>query len=282
MAHGWQTASDLAPHLFDSCVNQINQYYGVPVNGDSLLGYQVPRSGSSYAGLNVYFDNVSDIREYLRFTLTNSLQINKRYCLSFYVNLNNTSRYSIDAIGAYFTSDSTIYCSSIPCRLNLVPQVSNTPGNILNDTLGWIKVSGCFTAGENIKYLIIGNFLPDSLVQKDTNRFVPTWDYSTYYYLDDVSLELDTLMSVNESRDRKPEIQVLPNPARDEVFLSATKPVSIEKIEFSNLYGTKVFIYYSPTIHSTFDLSFLAAGCYSYKIFLTNMEVVIGKILRIN
>ena len=43
------------PELFNSCAT-LSSIVSVPVNADSMLGYQWPHSGNGYAGINVYQD----------------------------------------------------------------------------------------------------------------------------------------------------------------------------------------------------------------------------------
>jgi gliding motility-associated-like protein len=237
----WQAGSPIWPKVFDTCDYTLNKYFGVPVNLDSSLGYQLPRNGKAYAGINVFY-TMPLVREYLKYEFQNRLIKDKEYCLTFYVNLTNYSRFAIANIGAYFT-DSSLYCNSIPCILDYKPQVFNPPTNIISDTVEWTKISGCFTALGNEKYMLIGNFTQDSLVNKDTSRYIPSFDWSTFYYIDDVSLYSveDTMPSTNDSVEL-----VMPNvfsPNKDginDVFVAKSENINKFKCKIYSRYGLLV------------------------------------------
>ena len=110
-----------------------------------------------------------------------------------YLNLNNESKYTSDKVGMYFTNTPYACNQAMPTPqvippLNVTPQIVNTAGNFITDTLNWMKVSGSFTATGNEQYLTIGNFANDV----STNTVVVNASAGVtivYFYIDDVSLE---------------------------------------------------------------------------------------------
>ena len=71
------------PLLFDTCA--FSSSVNVPVNLDSLLGYQWPHSGNAYAGFNLFVTGIT-AREYLVYPINGELTAGKNYCLKFYLN----------------------------------------------------------------------------------------------------------------------------------------------------------------------------------------------------
>lgn len=168
------------PDYFNSC-NTDTISFSTPKNG---FTYQLPKSGVAYAGLSLY-SYIKNLREYIATKLKYPLTINNKYCSKFYVAFGATS-HALDLIGVYFSIDSIVCINNINL-FNNTPQVCNPNGNILIDTLNWMKISGSFIATGGEKYLYIGDFYPDSL-----NTIVPfNLNYPntiSYYFIDDVSV----------------------------------------------------------------------------------------------
>ena len=162
LAPPWQCANtQSSPYYFNSCAPQ-SSCCGMPVQFS--VGYQYPNWGNGLVAFAAYSFTHPNVREYLRYPLSNTLKSGTTYCLTFYVNLFNESHDAIDAIGAYFT-DSALICPTLFCLLNYPAQVNNAAGNILSDTLGWMQITGCFTAQCNENYMLIGNFKTDAQTQ---------------------------------------------------------------------------------------------------------------------
>ncbi len=262
----WKLASALPAKLFTTN-SAFNPYFSVPVNLDSSLGYQIPRTGDAYAGFNAYW-NDTIYREYLGYPLVNELVSGKTYCLTFYVSLLNYSRYGIDGIGAYFSNDS-LYCPTQFCLLNYTPQVSNPTRNIILDTLGWTEIRGCFTASGGEKYMTIGNFKPDSLTQRDTNRYVPSANWSTFYYIDDVSLYEDTTFGVQEHAAEN-YFSISPNPAQNTIRIQSNIGSELINLQLFNELGELVYEKRNSYSNEVITIPDIANGTYICKIFLNS------------
>ena len=151
-------------------------------------GYQYPRTGDAYAGIHIY-SWTNNLREYIAQRLAEPLKPNYDYSLGFYISYNNSS-FALDLLGAAIVTD-TFVCDHVtapcPSLLNFTPQVCNPCGNVLMDTLNWVKISGTFHATGGERFLIIGDFFPDSL-----NTIFPwNWPWTNkiaYYLIDDVFL----------------------------------------------------------------------------------------------
>jgi hypothetical protein len=184
--YGWYSFS--SGDIYSPCFGEIDTYSGVPQN---YLGFQYPHSGNNYAGVQTLTYTGGDFRDYITGYLKDSLKLNKKHCVSFYVSLVDTLNTACNSFGVALTS-------SIPTTgfgqglFSLTPQIQNQPSsNPLTDRINWTEIKGSFIANGNEKYVTIGNFLPNFL--SDTTRLIyPLVElpglppYTSYIYLDDV------------------------------------------------------------------------------------------------
>lgn len=178
LAYPWVDPTTSGTDFFDSCSSGV----GVPSNP---AGYQFAMEGWGYAGFNAYVSSFQ-YRTYLQVKLDSPLIAGQAYCLSFYVSLADTCNYATDAIGACLSQNS-LTCSPAGCLLNYTPQIQNTQGNILGDTLNWILISGVYNAAGGEEYLTIGNFKADTVTTYVAVNSIPN-QFHSYYYVDLVSL----------------------------------------------------------------------------------------------
>ncbi len=184
LATGWDTlkaGGGASPSYYNSC--DLTNSYSMPYNNQS---FQYAHSGSGYSIIVMYYNLQPNAREYLQNKLIKKLISNKLYCVTFYINLTNYSTCGIDQIGAYFDDGSVYapYVSVVPGNLN--PQVKNTTGVYVTDTLNWTKIQGTFIANGTEEYITIGNFKNDLL----TNTFSLSTNIGQHatYYIDDISV----------------------------------------------------------------------------------------------
>jgi gliding motility-associated-like protein len=180
----WHNPTDCSPDYYNECAPTI----GCNVPNVANSGYQYARTGNALCGFYGYDSLNMDAREYIQGELTDTLQFSKKYCVSFYVNLMEFSRYGITNLGAYFSSsliNMNVSCKNLP----FIPQIENIVSNQLIDTMGWTLISGEFVASGTEKYITIGNFRDNN----NTNiiLFNPTPIMTAavaYYLIDDVSV----------------------------------------------------------------------------------------------
>ena len=166
---------------------------GTPANH---FGTQIPRTGNAYAGGFMFMINHNTPNheaayhiEYIEAQLTTPMIAGHKYYASFWVSLgdgvgNSYNGYIIDQLGAYFGSG-YVDSPAMQSVLNFTPQVENPIGNWLSDTLGWMQISGTFTASGGENNIVIGSFA--SLSEQNALRRNPSnRDSTTYYYIDDV------------------------------------------------------------------------------------------------
>ena len=175
----WYAATCASPDIMTTCSNHTNTT--IP---NVLFGHQYARTGNNFAAFGFY----NSWYEYLGVRLTQPLVAGTVYNVSFYASCANGVDKATDALGIYF-SQTEIKCISgfSGPVLNYTPQVVQTPGVFLNDTLGWQQVSGSFTAQGGEEYIVIGYFKPwNSADFQSINNLTGT---RCYYYVDDFSVE---------------------------------------------------------------------------------------------
>ena len=156
---------------------------GVPYNA---MGNQVANTGIAYAGI-IPYSSAPDYREYLQAPLNSPLVANATYTFSFRVSLADTCGLAIDRLGAYF-SVGAIGPLIQNTTLLVTPQVESPAGGFLTDKTGWTPISGTFVAAGGETHVIIGSFRDDA--NTNTTAVTGTWPGGTYYYVDDVSVEV--------------------------------------------------------------------------------------------
>jgi gliding motility-associated-like protein len=181
-ASGWFNGCSWNPDYYNSCAIINNPTFGTPIS--QANNFQVPKTGDAYAGIHIYSGN-NNFREYIAIKMSDSLIKNHKYCAKFYTSFGATS-HALDLMGVYFSTDSLI-CNNNGTLFNKTPQICNPYGNVLIDTLNWMKISGSFISTGDEKYLYIGDFYPDS--QNTIVSFNLNFPNTIcYYYIDDVSL----------------------------------------------------------------------------------------------
>jgi hypothetical protein len=260
-------------YYFHPCSPFFFLYFNVPRNLTDTTGYQWPYFGNAYSGINVFYNQASNNRNYLQVKLNDTLIANRKYCVEFYVNLCNNSFYGTDVIGACLTSD-TLNCAvpSFSCLINAVPQIVSPPGIPIIDTLNWTKISGSFTAIGNEAYITIGNFSPDTSLTLGVNNAV--LQNSSFYYIDDVSVYVCDSSSAINDLVKQQELNVFPNPANNLITVSNSK--LIDELCLLDVSG-KVVLQQKQV--KVIDVSELVNGLYMLRCKFQDGEVLYKKIV---
>jgi hypothetical protein len=189
----------------------------------SSYTYQWPRHGNNFLLSSLFIQpNSNSTRGYPRNKLKQQLQGGKTYCVKFYCNITNQSTYGVDAIGAFFGDESTDTISRCNKPISyLNPQIQNTVGNIISDTLNWVLISGTFMATGNEKFMILGNFKSDvatnSVLINPTNLPI----IATEILYDDVSC-----IDIDLPAYAGPDLWCIPG---DSVFIGRQPDVGIDE-----------------------------------------------------
>ena len=196
LAASWDNASNniegdscSSPDLFSDC----NLIFGNPAPTNmpnSVLGYQVSRTGTRHAGI-ITHEALSEYREYIQGRTTTPLVAGQSYCVSMYVSLGNDVLYATNNMGIYFgnvpyerdpcpgTSNSGIY---------VTPQL-NYDCAAITDTSNWVRLEWSYVASGGEQYFMIGNFFNNSNTIVANNPGGTFINPYAYYYIDDVSIE---------------------------------------------------------------------------------------------
>lgn len=266
------------PDYFNNCNSGSA---GVPNNG---FGNEPARTGVAYAGF--YTMNLPWTKglEYIEVQLKDTLEMEKKYLVSFYVCLAEVMGYATNKIGAYFSD--TAIVNSCDTLLPYTPQVQNTAANPLTSKNGWTLVSDTLIAEGGEKYMIIGNFNP--LVQSDTIYVGGgTWGNTccSYYYIDDVSVTLiDTTISINETDKINIKASVFPNPANEEVTIIFTNETAENTVfELYDILGNKVFDkkIESNIKQENLSISQIPQGVYLYRLRENDKLIATDKLIII-
>lgn len=257
----WYSPTENTPDLYNECSNLNNS---VP---NTFCGFQYPRTGKGFAGFAWDYAGNCD---YFTGKFSSPLANGKKYCVEFYVNLADYSFYAFDRIGAYISTDSLHFSGGAYGYLHFIPQVENPAGNIITDTVNWTLISGEYIATGGEKFITIGNFRPDSLVQYI--KFDTTINsYYPYYYLDDVSVILcDTdSVGINEKMDNKGNFSIYPNPVMDYISIELLNTAGINEkmiISVYDIQGQLLIQQDIKQINTRVDVSMLAKGVYIAKV----------------
>jgi hypothetical protein len=180
-ARGWISPNNGTPDYFNDCSASFD--FGTEFN---KKGGQIPYSGHGYGGIQINNLHKNLYYEYLETELTSPLQSGMLYCFKMYVSLGN-SDCAVKELGVVISQNAIKSAELGKFNLPFIRLVSE---NSLTDTLSWTCVKGIYTARGNEKFVTFGFFgsEEDFVRQKMNPKFDSTF-YSSYYFIDDVSLE---------------------------------------------------------------------------------------------
>jgi len=235
-ATNWHTSVN-TPDYYHACNNNgpINPgMVGVPY---SARGYQPARTGNAFAGEVNYWTAQTDYRETFFAQLLTPLTAGVLYNVGMYVIMNeDNAMWAVDGrLGIYFSVNPINPLTPFI----YTPQISNPPGNVLNDTLNWTEISGTFAATGGEQYITIGSFIHDS--QLTIINRGGTYPF-TSYAIDDVWLIPDSLVGISEDLPslEGDGIVLSPNPANDFVKISFKKNPADGIITIFDLTGREI------------------------------------------
>jgi len=187
------------PKCLPDYVNACSMWAAASVPSNNKF-YQYPRHGNGMMEITMFYDYGVPgyvLRDYLQQKFLSSLVAGQSYCVTFYVNMANSS-YAINGIGAYFDNgliDTTSHCDTP--QTQYTPQVLET--GIISDTVNWVKVQGSFIANGTEKFMTIGNFWDTA----HTSKIHYGSGHFGLYLIDDVSV-----IPSNAVADAGPDVSI--------------------------------------------------------------------------
>ena len=189
---GWYAPTLATPDYFNACASWP---VSVPNN---TMGDRTPYSGDGYCGLLIEYCfhpngtcSYGWWIEYIQSEITSELQPGYEYVFSCQISLTNKlfAQIAYSKFGALFTSYPVSRADGKPFEDN--PNLFNGSSNFLIDT-NWVEISGVFIAQGGEKFITLGFFVdtlnPDTLARPENTDEVADWFYSSYYFIDNVSL----------------------------------------------------------------------------------------------
>ncbi len=258
------------PDQFNSCAISPDDDMDVPQN---FSGYQNPLDGEGYAGIFAAYPwpDYPDYREYIEVKLINPLLAGVTYHVNFFVSLGDSSIYSTDDIGLYFSVDS-LY-SDTSYILDVVPQIEQLSGNFLSNKSTWTKISGSYIASGGEVFLTIGNFKRNNLT--DTlfvDGVTDPDEFGAYYFIDQVCVSSDSLACgfysevIENSSLNFSEISLTPNPSSDHISVKVQPIISNLQFVLLDLTGRVLVEQTLNYQDNSIDLESQTQGIYVVKL----------------
>ena len=195
---GWENAGGGTPDFI--CTESKQECYASTnsMHWDSY-GAEQPHGGKGM-GMIMTSGHNGSYREYLGVTLTRPLVKGTQYYAEFYVTLGDYCGVATNNLGMLFRTGT--FSSVSDYIITGSPQVNTTV--VIDQTKGWYKVSGTFTAADNYTHVIIGNFF----TQQETKvKIMPKAESYTSphtyrdgmaaYYIDDFLLKSADILAVS-------------------------------------------------------------------------------------
>jgi OOP family OmpA-OmpF porin len=275
-------SSGITPDFFSICSNSIIDF-SVPSN---IVGYQLPHHGNAYAGFFAGTKGSINGREYLSVELLDSLRLDRKYLLRFYVSLADSSTAGLSTLGIhlssekFFSANGFIYDSS---------HIQKTLKPAVVDNNMWIELSDTIKASGGEKFITIGNFVPDSLIDYYILDSTQDIFYGlAYYYIDDVlvvdvdSLEfLTTDVKTPKEEILTTKVQVFPNPMQEYVSIKVTNAqLNGAELIITDLLGRTVAKQTLLQELTTFSTQGWANGMYVWSLVEDGRLVRSGKLVK--
>lgn len=183
----WYKPTNFSTDFFNSCyVPPSTWSVDVP---DNFVGFQETVTGEGYAGIVTYVGGGNTWKEYLQVLLTEPLIAGECYEVEMFSSLAEASDWGNNGLG--------IYLSDTPPPLAPDGHIYLTPqfyhSDVQLDTENWVSLNGAYTATGGEQYLTIGLFFEYGTF--DVEPLIPPGLFQNiaYYYIEDVSVELNTI-----------------------------------------------------------------------------------------
>ena len=207
MVEDWDAYTLERPDYFEA--GNIMPEIGIPSN---VYGFQDAHSGSHYAGINAFSYDPKNFRSYIYTELREPLVKGKMYCVKYFVSLAENSKFAVANLGVYFYKRN-VEEFEIKQNVYYEAQVKNNMQKVLKNTRAWEVVCNVYTAIGKEKYMVLGNFDPNSETVYEKLPAPPGLKtpqiQMAYYYIEDISvLAIDNYSQCNCSakKERGPDV----------------------------------------------------------------------------
>lgn len=157
-------------------------------------GTQAPQSGKGFTGISTFMYNstqANEVREYIQLELKDTLNKGGIYHFEMFLSLADKWHIAINNLGVYFSNE--LLQQKNAEVVTVRPDIVSS--EFFRNKLGWDKYTGDYIAKGGEKYIVIGNFNIYKNVQTKGVDSGPTNDNYVYYFIDNVSLKLNTKLS---------------------------------------------------------------------------------------
>lgn len=207
----WNSPTNGTPDIHSTLIqNNCPLFHPNSTYFGCVNGSQMPHSGNIFAG---YYPRCADFtitgyREYLQVRLTSPMVPGTVYAVELYVSLGDNSHYATNNFGIGFSTSYTFVNTQF--ALGYTPRKNFT--QVITDTINWVQLKDTILAIQPYEYIIIGNFFNDANTTMISVDSTACFD-RTYYYVDDVSIYVDSTVSIQEAQLNKDMIvYTYPNP----------------------------------------------------------------------
>lgn len=157
---------------------------GLPYHG---FTYQEPKKGEGIIRISAIGTDCYSRRTMAGCALLDTMLAGVEYYVSFYVNRRENYdgiRTYYDAIGASFSDTMVVF--QVDCMTpQSVPPPAIWARDVIRDTVGWEKVSGCYTARGGERHMLIGSMKPFDQLKTEIGDSIGS---VLVYYIDDVGV----------------------------------------------------------------------------------------------
>lgn len=211
------------------------------------IGGLLPFDGNAYVGIFCFrihpLNGIDNVREFIQAPLSQTLQKDTLYRVSFHVALDPESNTAINSFNA-FLSGELISKKREKEMYELKPRIRFEPKYY--DSSSWMKLEAEYKARGYESRIVIGNFSKDKSTGKKRVSFEsemqPKWNMHelervAYYYVDMVSVEkLPETITPPDVLPARPEIQPEPVEDPDTAFLEIARVRHDSSIVLNHIY----------------------------------------------
>ncbi len=241
-------------------------------------------AGEKFVGVLAYYlSGGTNAREYIHQELNQELTAGHTYTIGMTIKFGGRWKYVVDRFGL-FISDTAIGPTTNPALNDIIPVTPQLQLTVpLGDSANWTVLSMNYTALGGEKYITIGNFTPDNLLNISVNPMYLATDPSnavvgtgSYMFIDSVFIyDQDTSSSSSAALSEQNlnlGVHASPNPASVFLQLEIDENITLTEIVLLDMLGRTVKTYFNE--ERMLDISNLVKGEYFLQVHTESGNVV--------